>query len=90
MLASFHKLEIDAIQKQTLKSQQPYFRDKKILQQLKLENNIMVNGVCQKWLKIVDQKLVLLVSAIFWSFSYYFTAMIFFEFIHIFLSKFPC
>ena len=50
----------------------------------------MVNGVCQKWLKIVDQKLVLLVSAIFWSFSYYFTAMIFFEFIHIFLSKFSC
>ena len=31
MLASFHKLEIDAIQKQTLKSQQPYSRDKKIL-----------------------------------------------------------
>lgn len=29
MLASFHKLEIDAIQKQTLKSQQPYSRDKK-------------------------------------------------------------
>ena len=31
MLASFHKLEIDAIQKQTSKSQQPYSRDKKIL-----------------------------------------------------------
>ena len=31
MLASFHKLEIDAIQKQTSKSQQPYSREEKIL-----------------------------------------------------------
>ena len=48
----------------------------------------MVNGVCQKWLKIVDQKLVLLVSAVFWSFSYYFTAMIFSNLLIFFKANF--
>ena len=48
----------------------------------------MVNGVCQKWLKIADQKLVLLVSAVFWSFSYYFTAMIFLNLLIFFLANF--
>ena len=48
----------------------------------------MVNGVCQKWLKIVDQKLVLLVSAVFWSFSYYFTAMVFLNLLIFFLANF--
>ena len=90
MLASFHKLEIDAIQKQTLKSQQPYFREKKNFVTTQIGEQYYGKWCMPKMAKNCWSKTrapglrcILVIFLLFYCND-------FFEFIHIFLSKFSC